>query len=311
MFPCQNIDPNNEDELPNMFLVADLSIDCESSRYETGVVIAVVMIFVYPIGIPAFYFYSLYKKREEINNRRQLAMIVDGKPVLPDGLIVLEFLFRAYRPEFWYFEVFETYRRLVMTAILSVIATGSSGQIVCAMTLTLVFIKFYDEFKPYDSPKVARLAEIAQFQILFTFFGALIIRNNLLGSDSNDLVGGSLIPINLSVILLPIYYEINQPKAADKKLVDPVTEATVNPIVDGSMSNSNAVEIELSEIKNAISNSTFVKGVSEDVESEGGALPTCSGYQVREVTDNNLLIDDLIKDKEELASERKVGASKC
>ena len=56
MFPCENIDPNNEDNLPDYYLIADLSIECSSDRYKTGQNFAIFMIFVYPIGIPAFYF---------------------------------------------------------------------------------------------------------------------------------------------------------------------------------------------------------------------------------------------------------------
>ena len=248
MFPCQNIDPMNEDDLPNTYLVADYSIDCESPRYDLGVAIAVLMVFIYPIGIPALYFYCLHQKREEIMNRNNLAKMVDGKPNLPEGLIVLEFLFRAYRPEFWYFEILETYRRLSLTAILSVIATGSSAQTVCAMSLAMVFVKSYDKLKPYEKDRVARIAEIGQIQTLFTFFGAHIIRGSLLGSDANSLVAASLILINLSVVLVPIYYELNEPKISDKKVESggPAVASintTKNPILEKSENLEDAIEL--------------------------------------------------------------------
>jgi hypothetical protein len=36
----------------------------------------------------------------------------------------IAFLYRAYKPEFWYWEVVETIRRLLLTAVISVVNTG-------------------------------------------------------------------------------------------------------------------------------------------------------------------------------------------
>ena len=62
----------------------------------------------------------------------------------------LEFLFSAYEPRFWYWEVVETTRRLLLTAVLSVCAPGSSEQAVYAVLLALLYIKLYGYYAPYD-----------------------------------------------------------------------------------------------------------------------------------------------------------------
>ncbi len=46
------------------YLFADYSIDCDSERYLSVKPFAVVMILVYPIGIPMLYFTMLFQNRE-------------------------------------------------------------------------------------------------------------------------------------------------------------------------------------------------------------------------------------------------------
>lgn len=118
-----------------------------------------------------------------------------------------------------YFEVIETLRRLMLTAIISVIAAGSSQQIVYSMMLAFFFLKLYQHYSPYADDKNGTLAEMGQYQIFFTFFGALIMSRNLLGDGMDSALGVFLILVNLSVMLLTFYFEyveyVNE--AAEKK----------------------------------------------------------------------------------------------
>ena len=52
--------------------------------------------------------------------------------------------------KFWYWELLETARRLLLTAVLSVVSTGSSAQIVFGMVIALIYMKLYGYYKPYD-----------------------------------------------------------------------------------------------------------------------------------------------------------------
>jgi len=62
----------------------------------------------------------------------------------------LSFLFAAYAPQYWYWEVVETYRRLFMTAVISVVDPGTSVQAVFAILLALFSIKLYSVHVPYS-----------------------------------------------------------------------------------------------------------------------------------------------------------------
>ena len=52
--------------------------------------------------------------------------------------------------KFWYWELVETARRLLLTAVLSVVSTGSSVQIVFGIAIALVYMKLYGYYQPYD-----------------------------------------------------------------------------------------------------------------------------------------------------------------
>ena len=177
MFLCENVDQNNENsDLPSYYLVADSSIECGSDRFNFGRTIAIIMLFVYPIGIPANYFSTLYTYHIAIINRDA------DKSKLSTRLRGLSFLYIYYKPEFWYFEVIETVRRLTLTAVLSVTLPDSGFQIVFAIVLSLIFKEIYAKLDPFKDPKLSITAELGSIQIFFTFFAVLVIEKSLLGT---------------------------------------------------------------------------------------------------------------------------------
>ena len=152
---CQSIDP--EGIVPNTpkYLRRDLSISCSSSRYIFGRNWAIGMIFVYPIGVLGIYFFVLFVNRKAImridktdfsHEQQQLLNVELRDPMdrrkaiyqAPEDHLFetrhhflmhitpkeLNFLHFSYEPKFWYWEVIETSRRLILTAVLSVVATG-------------------------------------------------------------------------------------------------------------------------------------------------------------------------------------------
>ena len=114
MFSCQNIDPDGADSGDNLFLRADYSISCHSDRYYFGLVWAVVMLLVYPIGIPAMYYCLLKGAQQEIVSRLS-AVQGDEARRRQLALSSLAFLFEPYKPRYWYWELVETMQRLLLS----------------------------------------------------------------------------------------------------------------------------------------------------------------------------------------------------
>ena len=207
MFLCEDIDTSNFVPGTPRYMRKDYSVSCSSSRYSFGFVWAVVMIFAYPINVLLLYYWLLYYHRDNIrklqeekyNNIdeiRQPSGSLSSSDSIQDTDNVecaeedistskgcmkyvdvkdISFLYKAYRAEYWYWEIIETTRRLFMTAVLSVIGDDSSSRIIFGMMITLFFIKLYEYYQPYGNNEVSTMQEIAQFQVFLTLFVALMI----------------------------------------------------------------------------------------------------------------------------------------
>ena len=99
MFPCVDVDPEKVDGLDDYYLRADTAISCTSDRFNFGVAYALVMMFVYPIGVTSWFFILLYKKKDALSKRE------NSGQQLPPGVEILSFLYKSYKPSCWYFEV--------------------------------------------------------------------------------------------------------------------------------------------------------------------------------------------------------------
>jgi hypothetical protein len=120
------------------------------------------------------------------------------------------FLTEAYKDEFWYWEIVETYRRLFLTAVVAIVGPGTNAQAVFAILLSVFFTKLYNVYDPYCESNSALLADVGQYQVFFTFFGGLIIQGELLGSNHNTAVSAILIIINMGVLVLGPYLEFDE-----------------------------------------------------------------------------------------------------
>jgi hypothetical protein len=120
----------------------------------------------------------------------------------------MAFLWKSYYPQYWYWELIECIRRILLTAVLSICSTGSPDQYVFGIFLAFVFLKAYGYCKPYNEDDDMLMADIGQAQIFLTYFCALIISNNLLRARYLDVLGSLMIFVNLGVVFVGFYFEI-------------------------------------------------------------------------------------------------------
>ena len=150
--------------------------------------------------------------------------IISANSDKQSSIMMIKFLYESYKPEYWYFEIVETGRRLMLTGVLSVAGEGTSGQVVFGILLAVLYTKIYGYYQPYELQETSVVAELAQYQIFFSFFGTLVIQNALLEPFYNSLIGGLMIVLNLSASLLSVYYEYigftkensDEPSTSDK-----------------------------------------------------------------------------------------------
>ena len=158
VFQCKRFD--NGDFL----LVADYSIRCDGSDRKTYLTYGIIMMFIYPIGIPLTYAAILIYNRKKINPSWRLVIENNEKKVVNEAIIQAEKikvrnthksidkfrnLFDAFTPKRWYFEIFDCIRRLLLGAIPVLIARGTFLQIVFVLVVSLGSVAMFMQLKPY------------------------------------------------------------------------------------------------------------------------------------------------------------------
>jgi hypothetical protein len=173
-FPCDELDTGEE------FLRADYGISCSGSSgvtYWFWASYAGLMLLVYPIGIPAMYTCILFSNREKISEG------VDKREE-NEKLMSLAFLFDAYKPEFWWFEIFETFRRLALTGGLGAAVPGSNTQLALGMLISFSASMVVTGKTPYVADRDNFLAISTNVQIFFALMTALVLKKSEEGGAS-------------------------------------------------------------------------------------------------------------------------------
>ena len=159
------------------YLAVDLSIDCNSNQHKLYELFAYAMILVYPIGVPLTYFYLLNQQRQSIDPgqdrfsisersvKEGLEEALKRRAVLQESnpkVRRLKFLYNSYEPRCWWFEVFETIRRLFLTDDLVFYKRGTAGQIVISMIMCVFAMRVYSGYKPFISDLSDVYSEVVQ-----------------------------------------------------------------------------------------------------------------------------------------------------
>ncbi len=70
----------------------------------------------------------------------------------------------------------ETYRRIALSGLIVLVPQESSMQIVFSIVITVVFIKLYGYYQPFNDPYVDVDGEYAQYQLFIILFVTLLIK---------------------------------------------------------------------------------------------------------------------------------------
>ena len=103
LFPCDDFDDGRK------LLRFDYNISCLESGRGLIIAFGVIMVLIFPIGVTSGYAYLLWRRKDKL-----LDLDPKSRSNNPD-LNSIVFLWEAYLPEFWYWELVETARRLMMT----------------------------------------------------------------------------------------------------------------------------------------------------------------------------------------------------
>lgn len=168
-FVCEDLDDGNA------YLRADYSIVCWSEKHDIYRTYASVMIFVYPVGIPAFYGWWLAHNRRSLKN--------DDRETVAH-LQPFRGLWAAYKPSCYYFEVVEYCRRIVLTGAAVFILPNSSDQVAIVLILAVIFMFVSESLSPFEFKYDMWLYRWGNGIILGSMYVALLMKIELTGADN-------------------------------------------------------------------------------------------------------------------------------
>jgi len=179
------------------FMFKDYSIDCNSDRYQSWEIYCGVMILIYPIGIPSLYATMLWMDRETLRDQDAMDReLLNGFPSVGH----IKFLVEAYKPKYFFFEVVECFRRLLLASVIGVLSADSPASSVIGLIGCFVFIYVFVEMKPFKADDDCNLGIVLAYALTFFFLAALMIKVDVANESSVDSnLFGALLLIVLGV----------------------------------------------------------------------------------------------------------------
>merc|ERR1719473_1443933 len=112
------------------------------------------------------------------------------------------------------FEIFDSYRRIVMQGLLTFVSLEGwdTGPAVIGILFALCSMLVVREVAPYENPSTNVLANLAQLQLLATYLVAYMLLTELDDASQNKLVlwGVLLLLVNLGTVLLAIFLQVTE-----------------------------------------------------------------------------------------------------
>ena len=187
-------------------LRADYLSQCWGTEHYAMIAYALVMIFVYPIGINMLFLFLLLRNREAINPSRgsMAASIIDRNS--QPHIKYLSFIFRHYKPSCFMFELVESARRLLLGGVYIFFSNSDSVNCFVAFIIALTFFFIIREVMPFVSQTDNTLLIVAQLQIILTFIGGFLLAGRPFELDES-LLGWVLLLFDLLLVMVAIWMQ--------------------------------------------------------------------------------------------------------
>jgi len=207
---CTEFDGEGEDN--SRVLAADYSIDCDSMMYAGFLwPYAVIMLFIYPIGVPLFYYLTLYRDKQELHEirclelfianekqRAKLGEFLRGKArreyqpeieeaIEREGELTKEYnerrnllpgalkkLTAGYEMRTHWFEIFECGRKMTLILVPIFFQPGEPLQLTLSLLICFTTFGMYMMYAPFISDSDDLLSQVCQMQIFFTLVSGLV-----------------------------------------------------------------------------------------------------------------------------------------
>ena len=206
------------------YLRADYSLTCTTQEHSAYRVYSSIMVFVYPVGIPAFFAWWLIRNGDDLKrpNRESISRLEPWSG-----------LWTAYKPSRFYFEIVECGRRIALTGVAVFVLPDSAAQIAIVLLLAVVFLFISESSSPFNDPIEMGLYRWGNGVVLASMYAALLLKVDIANEDNRALSAfvGVLIAANVFMVITVIvqsYLLVQEYRQSQKSLmvVDPVVRRT-------------------------------------------------------------------------------------
>lgn len=168
----------------------------------------------YSVGIPCFFFLLLYRDRRSNGDTRE----PEEQPRLRASLVApasnpsrsnnLGFMTKEYKPQYYWFELVEYTKKLMMTGVLMKAAQGSISQIFFGLIISFLYFALVARCMPYRDRRVNVIRIVGELQLFLTMLCVLMLRVDLHEEwITKDRVTFMLFLVNFVLSPVPFVYD--------------------------------------------------------------------------------------------------------
>ena len=167
------------------------AVMCPSSELTAAQSIAWVAILLYPVGVIVLCALLLYI------GRSTLLLEEEGTPYTRS----IAFLHAPFRPTFFYFDLIELTKKLLLIGFASLIEPGSLTQMMVAVLVSILFLVLHLQSLPYRSNLDNVFSTMINLSLCVFFIWCLMLQMGALGDD-DDLESGRLSSLGVAVSVM-------------------------------------------------------------------------------------------------------------
>jgi len=190
-FSCREIGPGQR------VLMVDYSIDCDSDDYQWLLLSCAALVVIWPLGLPATLFYSMWRERTLIQEEDR------------DTLQKFDFALGDYKLSHWYWEVVELARKLALSGLIGLFQRGSVLQTVCATVISFFFFAMAFRERPFEEDRLNAVKIYSEFQIFGILLICIVIQTRSVDFSAEmaglNEYGKAQVALTMSILPLTIY----------------------------------------------------------------------------------------------------------
>ena len=174
------------------YLVADFSVECWVGEHAQRAALAFACLLVYVLGIPMLTLGILRCNRAHLYD--------ESSPKHETLMLSVGSLYSSYEPQYYYWEVVEMMRKMLLTGAVQMVGAGTSAQALFAILICLAHMLFVLRTAPFEDD----VDDVLQFSSALSLSLTLLMGMTLdadKGGDVYDraLMGALLVTINIAV----------------------------------------------------------------------------------------------------------------